>query len=244
MIRIIEELSMNAWPAMQTLHYDGWILRSTEGYTKRANSVYPLYETELDMDEKIGYCEAFFRDQGLPTVFKMTSASTPSDLDAHLEARGYRTDSITSVQTLYLYNGQFKVKNDASLTSTDTDEWHTAFACMNNVSAARRATHERILRAILPDKCYASIIVDGRIIGCGLGVFQAGYLGIFDIIIDADHCGQGYGTQLMTALLAWGQERGANKAYLQVMCNNEPALRLYKKLRFQEQYRYWYRITP
>ena len=46
----------------------------------------------------------------------------------------------------------------------------------------------------------------------------------------------------MQALLAWGQRHGAYTAYLQVMCNNEPALRLYEKLGFQEKYQYWYRI--
>ena len=242
MIRTIEELSMNAWPALHTLHYDGWILRSAEGYTKRANSVYPLYATEINVDEKIGFCEHFFRDQGLPAVFKMTASSTPPGLDSRLETLGYRKDSLTSVQTLDLHEGQHHITSGVNLISTDTDEWHIAFARMNNVSADHRSTHERILHAILPDKCFASINVDGHIHGCGLGVLQAGYLGIFDIVIDADHREQGYGTRLMDALLAWGQQHNAHTTYLQVMCNNQPALQLYKKLGFEEKYQYWYRI--
>ena len=35
----LEELAMNAWPAIQTYLYDGWIVRFANGYTKRANSV-------------------------------------------------------------------------------------------------------------------------------------------------------------------------------------------------------------
>jgi len=242
MIRTIEELSLNAWPALQSLHYDGWILRCADGYTKRANSVYPLYPSEKDVDEKIKVCESFYRDQGLPIVFKMTLASTPANLDARLDGRGYRMDSPTSVQLLDLGIGKREIPNDVDLTSDDTETWHEAFARMNNVDVARRATHENILRAILPDKCYASISVDGHMIGCGLGVLQSGYLGIFDIVIDPEHRGQGYGTSLMRALLAWGVQQGAGTAYLQVMCNNEPALNLYEKLGFQEKYQYWYRI--
>jgi ribosomal protein S18 acetylase RimI-like enzyme len=244
MIRSIEELSMNAWPAMQNLHYDGWVLRCADGYTKRANSVYPLYPSKIDVDEKITFCETFYRDQGLPTVFKLTAASTPSDLDIRLETLGYRVDSPTSVQTLDLKQMNSEVPTDFDLTSDDTEAWHEAFARINNVDPKRRATHESILRAIQPDKCFASLSMDGRFIGCGLGVLQAGYLGIFDIVIDPAHRGQGYGTHLMIALLAWGQQRGANVAYLQVMLNNEPALGLYEKLGFREKYQYWYRISP
>jgi len=242
MIRTIEELSMNAWPAMRTLHFDGCVLRSAEGYTKRANSVYPLYPTELDVDAKIGFCESFYRDLNLPAVFKMTQASIPADLDTHLETRGYRKDSQTSVQLLDLIQEEYEVAENVNLSSEDTGTWQAAFARMNNVSAEHRATHENILRAILSDKCYVSLNADGRLIGCGLGVLQAGYLGIFDIVIDPDHRGQGHGFRLMQALLAWGQRRGASKVYLQVMCNNKPALRLYEKLGFKEEYQYWYRI--
>lgn len=233
---------MNAWPAMQTMLYDGWVLRTADGYTKRANSVYPLYPSEIYLDEKIGFCASFYRTRGLPTVFKMTEASTPADLDSRLDALGYRIDSPTSVQTLDLNQEKFEMPGDVDLASKDTETWHEAFARMNNVDPDHRVTHENILRAIMSDKGYASISVDGHIIGCGLGILQAGYIGIFDIVIDPDHRKQGHGTRLMEALLAWGKEAGANASYLQVMRNNAPALRLYGKLGFQEQYWYWYRI--
>ena len=241
MIRTIEELSLNAWPALQTLHYDGWVLRSTQGYTKRANSVYPLYDSNLDLEEKIDFCESFYRERGLPTVFKMTAASMPPGLDAHLAEKGYRADGYTSVQLMDL-SRHIQIAGNVNLTAEDSEAWHAAYARMNNVSAERRALHEGILRAILPDKCYASIRVDGRSIACGLGVAQAGYLGIFDIVVDTNYRKQGHGENLMTALLDWGVRQGVGTAYLQVMCDNEPALRLYEKLGFEEKYQYWYRI--
>ena len=43
MIQEIEELSMNAWPSLQTLLLDGWVLRFAAGYTRRANAVCPLF---------------------------------------------------------------------------------------------------------------------------------------------------------------------------------------------------------
>jgi ribosomal protein S18 acetylase RimI-like enzyme len=241
-IRTIEEFSMNAWPATTTLHYDGWVLRFADGYTKRANSVYPLYPSEIAVDEKIAFCESLYQDRDLPAVFKITTSSTPSNLDDRLDARGYCVDSPTSVQLLDFKAGNHELPSGIDLACEDSEAWHIAFARMNKVNPDHQATHEGILRAILPDKCYASIPESDRIIGCGLGVLQSRYLGIFDVVIDPDHRRQGYGEGLMKALLTWGQGNGAHKAYLQVMCNNEPALRLYEKLGFREKYQYWYRI--
>jgi hypothetical protein len=38
MIRRMEEISNNALPSLNTYLYDGWLLRSSLGFTKRANS--------------------------------------------------------------------------------------------------------------------------------------------------------------------------------------------------------------
>jgi N-acetylglutamate synthase len=45
-------------------------------------------------------------------------------------------------------------------------------------------------------------------------------------------------------LLGWGLDRGARRAYLQVVKSNVSAAALYRKLGFADAYQYWYRIRP
>jgi hypothetical protein len=55
-----EELSINAFPAILTELYDGWVLRYSNGYTYRGNSINPLYSSAIDLKDKIKYCEDKF----------------------------------------------------------------------------------------------------------------------------------------------------------------------------------------
>src|SRR5215469_5058482 len=83
-----EEASLCTWPALRELVHDGWVLRFSEGYTKRANSVNPLEAGSRGLAEKIQRCEAIYRANGLPTIFRLPSF-LPPEIDAALAARGY-----------------------------------------------------------------------------------------------------------------------------------------------------------
>jgi len=239
-ITSIEELSLNAWPSLQTLLVDGWVLRFANGYTKRANSINPLYALAGDVEEKIRFCEEIYRRNNLPVVFKMTSAAHPEDLDALLDARGYEVDSPTGVQTMDLCNAD--LSPDARLDATLTEEWLAAFCRMSAISNDRKSTLRLILANILLQKCFAAILQADQIIACGLGVQQSEHIGFYDIVTDKPFRNRGYGKQLMRSLITWGRRNGARRAYLQVMLDNPPALHLYAQLGFKQVYQYWYRI--
>jgi len=242
MITTLEELSLNAWPALQTVVYDGWILRFASGYTKRANSVNPLYASALDVDQKISFCENLYERQNLPVVFKMTSAAHPSDVDEKLISLGYRKDSPTSVQVMDLESTSLQASPAVKLEEDLSAVWLNNFCRMSNISDSNHETLQKILSNILPRRCFVSFQLEGQIIACGLGVLQAGHIGLFDIATAEAHRGRGYGRQIVETILAWGKQNHARQAYLQVMLNNPPALRLYSKIGFVEKYQYWYRI--
>ena len=79
-------------------------------------------------------------------------------------------------------------------------------------------------------------------VGCGLGVVESKHIGLFDIVIDKSYRNQGLGQILIESILAWGKSKGAEYGYLQVLVDNDPAVRLYSKAGFKEEYRYWYRM--
>ncbi len=239
-IRSIEELSLNAWPSLQTIYYDGWVLRFANRYTRRANSINPIYPSTLDPLEKIAHCEAVYRGHAQPIIYKLTPAS--GDLDEPLAARSYVKDAQTSVQTLTLDQVAAPQTNNAVWSGELTDEWVDAYCRLNNVNPQYVPTMTRLLSSIVPARCFLTLRHAGETAAVGLAMAERGWVGFFDIVTAAPFRRQGLGTELMRHLLAWGKANGARRAYLQVMCNNPPALRLYARLGFQEVYQYWYRL--
>ena len=244
MISTLEDLSLNAWPSHQTLLYDGWILRFANGYTKRANSVNPVYSSKLDLDEKITFCEHIYRGKKLDVVFKLTAAASPANLDEVLSARGYQLDSPTSVQILELRSAEISLSPGVHFHDDLSAEWLDAFCRMSSLGGQRRESLQQILLNIIPRRCFVSFIRSGQILAAGLGVLQSGYIGLFDIVVDKEWRNQGYGRQIVESILHWGRQNGAQHSYLQVMLNNPHALHLYSKIGFVEEYQYWYRVKP
>ena len=161
MITQLEELSINAWPSLQTMLYDGWVIRFSNGYTKRANSSNPLYGGVLAVDEKIDACEKLYSDRHIATVFKLTAASYPAGLDRILSARGYVLEPGCAVKTLDLQNGIAKLDDPAIILSSDvSDEWLSAFWQMSDIDERKKGTAEQMLLNIVPPK--ASRIDLGR----------------------------------------------------------------------------------
>jgi len=242
-IRSLEEISFNAWPALNTISYDGWLLRMADGNTRRANSVNPIYPSSLPLEEKVSHCEAFYAAQGLATVFKITPAVQPADLDQMLERLSYRREAVTSVQLLDIADLHPAVQSaSVSIWDTPNDEWLASFCAFNGVSIERRRIMEQMLAKIVPSTAYARIKHGEETVAVGLAVREREHIGLFDIVTAPQWRGQGFGTQLIRSLLQWGYEDGAQQAYLQVMTDNAAAIALYAKLGFSETYQYWYRV--
>ncbi len=253
--RRIEEASLNAWPALQQIFLDGWILRFAKGFTKRSNSIVPLYppaQSEHDFSpaaadwalaEKIRHCENLYAREQLQTVFRLTSivARLPNgglDLDRVLAERGYRLDETSlmlskSISTSVL-PAEFKL--------LPLDTWLSAYCELTGMPEPARTLHGVILKGIAGDCGFGILQEQGRTVACGLAVVERELVGLFDILTHPQARNAGVGARMVNGLLAWAADQGASRAYLQMVEDNAPAAALYSGLGFHEIYRYWYRI--
>lgn len=238
----LEELSLNAWPALQTKLYDGWILRFADGYTKRSNSINPIYPSSLPLDQKIECCENIYQSLNLPVVFKLTRESHPGDIDRELEKRGYSRIDETSVRLLELNRYAYRKPHGIRIECGFNEAWLNGFfICSGLDNPVQQKCAEAILNNILGQVIVAKKVLNNQIVACGYGAIERGYVGIFDIVVAKTHRGKGFGRDIMDGILSNAVDMGVKTAYLSVVVGNTPAENLYQSLGFEEIYRYWYR---
>jgi ribosomal protein S18 acetylase RimI-like enzyme len=240
----LEELSLNSWPALRSLLYDGWILRLANGLTDRSNSVWPLYGSNLELEEKIHRCERFYTGQSQPAIFRITSDDSRSQLDDFLEKRGYTVKTPTIVQTRRIVDLSLDLGSaEVSIDNVPDESWVTDVVDVAGFSGSA-STYLGILRNISLPLALARTGRDGRVIALGLSVVEDNFLGLYGMNTRLSHRRQGWARRLFCAMLKWGRDQGAETAYLHVEADNSPARRLYESMGFNEVYRYWYRVKP
>ncbi len=235
----VEQFLNDGWPALELLHYDGWSLRFADGLTKRANSVSVSEHNHLSVNEKIDYCESLYHLKNLPAVFKVTSNN--NYIDEVLAIRGYEKAAESFVMELDLQNLENISLAGVRIEYGFSDRWLDNFINAISNSEGSRSIYRKIFAGVKGDNIIcANVEAEDKTIAFGYGYVKNEMLGIFDIYVNSDKRGRGYGRRIVNAILL-SSGGVAKKSYLQVLKANKPAVRLYKSLGFQEIYRYWYR---
>ncbi len=246
----LETLAANAWPAAEVEVCDGWRLRSTQGVTRRANSVWPNRDDgALAIEAKLAHVEAFYVARNRPAIYQICDAMQPAHLDALLDAHGYTLEAPTFVQTAPLatlierlpslrHYPDFEVE-----VSEEFDAQWFAFYCQSEeVSGAAAPVRRAILERIAPLHGFVTLYAGGVPAAVGLGVVEAGWLGIFSMATLPAFRRRGAARAILRTLAVWAQLYDATAAYLQVMENNVAAQQLYASAGFTTAYRYHYRV--
>ncbi|TFH05120.1 MAG: N-acetyltransferase [Candidatus Thorarchaeota archaeon] len=239
----IEYLASHCWPAKEIERYHGWIIHWNDAVTWRANSVLPLDETsDALLEDSIDHVINYYNDRNTPPAFKITEESKPETLDETLDEMGFQIRMVTHVQTIPIddlacLNPRIEVdllrvsdgSIDALLHRSKRDEFALEI-------------RREIIHRIEGEKKIARVMIDGHIAGIGLGVVKEDMLGLLSIRTLPEYERRGVAWSVTCALAIWGEETGANTAFLQVEAENKPALALYAAMGFKTKYTYWYRI--
>ncbi len=240
-VRRFEAAGFRAWPA-SLVRYDGsWQIRQSVGNaTRRANCLVPLDPGDVaDIDGRLGEIEKSFSATDIPFVLKETPLCPPELIDV-LKARGFRAEAESIVQTVNLASGHIDGGVDI-LPTQDVRRFADACAEVDQRFASTYDVMLRMLESIEPEKGMFFAEPEGEgVQAVALCVRDGNLAGLQEVAVLARQRRQGAGFSICAGALRWARLRGALTGWLQVEAANEPAIRLYAKLGFQEAYRYRY----
>lgn len=263
-MKLIEEISLNAWPSHKIELYDGWLIRFSHNYTYRTNSVEQVGQSLIPVEEKVTYCEKMYENYHTPTNFKINPLLDPS-FDRMLDERGYAVRHVTEVMTMpmerfspyqqisaeYEYYGrnsglpsfiEYPDNILVQLRDRITDEWITSLFRLNGTTnPTLRRIVPSMFKAIPKETIVAFIEIDGRTVASGLGILDRGHVGLYAIYVDASCRRKHFARSICSAILSEAKKKGASNAYLQVVADNTAAKQLYQSLGFEDFYTYWFR---
>jgi GNAT superfamily N-acetyltransferase len=235
LVRALEERGFNSWPALRTMLVDGWVVRLSDGHTRRANSASPYLPSRLAPDALIDVVEPLFHEATLRPVFRITPLADPG-VETRLVARGWRDDD----PSLGMYSAEpFGAADPAvQFEPRASDAWIDGAMAAYGFGEKGAAALRRTLPLIALPAAYATLVEDDEPLAFGLAVAERGMVGFHDIVVAPKARGRGLGRRLISALIDWGRRQGATSAYLLVREANAPARTLYRSLGFVDVYRY------
>ena len=238
-VRRLEGLTFRGWPALESQNVQGWHLRFSGGYTKRANSINAL---ELRPSTDIETVEAPFRERKARPVWRLTPLAPVAMADL-LKARGYEAIERSLLQRCPLHDG-FRADPAVEIAASPGSAWLEAFATHSPVNAEHRETMRRMLQSIAQPVGFAFVRHEGRPMAMAIGAVEGDHMGLFDVLVMPEARRQGLARRITESLYAWAWERGARFAYLQVVATNAAAMPLYSAQGFRTIYEYEYLVPP
>ena len=261
-----------AWQPVESEQLGGWLLRAAAespgsggeraGFTRRANSVLPLGDPGLDLDQALERVRRWYEERGLPAYIQAATGAegTQEHLCAELERRGWRSE-VTSEVRIGALAPLGDLDADISrvrLDRTCDDAWLRRYQ-------RSEAPGPHVLHVLNsgPSVWFATVPGVPGTVGApgvpgvpgvpgegdvpaaiGRCVVDGRWAGFMAVEVDPAHRRQGLATAVMTALARRALEEGASAAWLQVETENDGARALYDGMGFAIHHRYHHFRSP
>ncbi|KYG33519.1 GNAT family N-acetyltransferase [Alkalihalobacillus trypoxylicola] len=241
LINQLELYSRNAMPALEMKEIDDSLLQYSYGYTKRANSVIPYTNSIHKVESFVSDCEDFYQKKERPTIFKMIDHHSYHDLAEFLEKNGYTKHSPSLVKQANLCELPLLKKQKYGQYVTK-DIWIEGLLKLHSISSKDVKYLNMMVEKQRKKQVFVQLVEDGELLSSGTAILDHQHVGLFHIITKEERRGEGFAKQLVQQLLTWGKQNGAKNAYLQVLKENEAAVKLYNHFGFSNVFEYYYFI--
>ncbi|NEC87500.1 GNAT family N-acetyltransferase [Streptomyces sp. SID12501] len=232
----LARVSARSWQPVESERLGDWELRAAAGFTRRANSVLPVGDPGLPLDEALTVVRRWYGERGLPAYVQTATGAegTQELLCAQLEERGW-----TREVTAELWVGGLAPVADQDtvgvVLSREADEaWLARYQRkgVSDVALAVLGSGPSVWFATVPGgageppAAIGRCVVDGRWAGFGA------------VEVDPAQRRRGLATTVMAALAGRALEEGASAAWLQVEADNSGARALYARMGFAAHHSY------
>jgi ribosomal protein S18 acetylase RimI-like enzyme len=252
----LELVAAAGWPAVETGAVGDWLLRASDGWTRRGNSALAVGDPGRPVPAAVDAVVGWYRERGLQPAIAVP-LPLGRRVQPHLDRRGWATVAPTLVQTAGLADLASRLSDgpgdrpagraggrlpspDVRLHREPTPDW---FAGVGGRKGGLPPAARRILTGVSTTR-YAAGYVAGTLVATARGVLTDGWLGMSVVGVDPAQRRRGWAGRLTAALVDWAVDAGAQRAYLQVEASNEPAVRLYERLGFRIAHTYVVRLAP
>ncbi|MDO5097427.1 MAG: GNAT family N-acetyltransferase [Corynebacterium sp.] len=233
-IRTIETAYAKAFPGIDHMWVDGWLLRAGDGITERSNSAAPLGPSAPFNPVPIKEIRQFYARHNLPPQV-LIPERIGRGVEKHVAELGPEIIVMTTpLDTV----PDVPVSCEFRIDDQPDDDW-LALYHFRGKPLPKHAL-EQLRRTIDGTMGFGRLLIDGATVAITRGTITDDHLGYSAVEVAPDYRRNGLGTQLGARMMAWGRANGAHTAYLQVIASNTAGIALYSKLGFVEHHRHCY----
>ncbi|GGW63605.1 GNAT family N-acetyltransferase [Streptomyces griseoloalbus] len=251
----LARVSARAWRPVESERLGEWELRAAEGFTRRANSVLPLGDPGVPLEEALTAVRRWYAARGLPAYVQTATGAqgTQELLCAELERRGWVREVTAELWTGALAPvADLGAEPSGVVLSREADEAWLARYRRKGVSEVAL----RVLEGGSPGPSGAgsgggptvwfATVPGGADAPAAIGrcAVDGRWAGFAAVEVDPARRRRGLATAVMAALARRALDEGASAAWLQVEDDNAGARALYDRMGFAAHHAYHHYRAP
>ncbi|MER5384342.1 GNAT family N-acetyltransferase [Streptomyces sp. NPDC002688] len=238
----LARVAARAWRPVESERLGAWELRAAGGFTRRANSVLPLGDPGVLLDQALTRVRDWYAARGLPAYIQTATGAegTQELLCAELEARDWAREVTAELWTGALAPIGDREAPGVLLSRTADEAWLGRYQRkgLSDVALKVLGSGPSVWFATVPGAQGAAPAAIGR---C---VVDGRWAGFAAVEVDPAHRRKGLATAVMAALARRALDEGSSAAWLQVEADNTGARELYAGMGFGAHHAYHHYRAP